>query len=118
MECFKDILSKCGKKPLRVQTDRGTEFVCKAFKKYFRDQGIHHYVSYSDRKCPVIERFNLTIQQLITRIMDQKGTLRWIDCVDKAMTIYLNRMHNTIKMSPKKAELKRNESLEIGRAHV
>ena len=43
--------------------------------------------------------------------MDQKGTLRWIDCIDKAMTIYLNRMHNTIKISPKKAELKQNESL-------
>ena len=111
MDCFKDIISKCGKKPQRVQTDRGTEFVCKAFKKYFRDQGIHHYVSYSDRKCPVIERFNLTIQQLITRIMDQKGTQRWIDCIDKAMKIYLNRMHNTIKMSPQEAELKKNESL-------
>lgn len=111
MECFKDILSKCGKKPQRVQTDRGTEFVCKAFKKYFKEQGIHHYVSYSDRKCPVIERFNLTIQQLIFKVMDQKGTLRWIDCLKKAMAIYLGRTHSTIKMSPIKGELKKSESL-------
>ena len=27
--CFKDILKKCGQKPQRVQTDRGTEFICK-----------------------------------------------------------------------------------------
>ena len=54
--CFKDILKKCGKKPLRVQTDRGTEFICKTFENYFKDQMIYHYLSYSDRKCPVIER--------------------------------------------------------------
>ena len=74
MKCFEDILSKCGKKPERVQTDRGSEFVCKAFKKYFKDQGIYHYVSYSDRKCPVIERFNLTIQTLLYKIMDHHST--------------------------------------------
>lgn len=109
MHCFEDILSKCGKKPEKVQTDRGSEFVCKAFKKYFKDQGIHHYVSYSDRKCPVIERFNLTLQQLLYKIMDHQNTLRWIDCVEKAMKIYLNRSHRTISMSPRDAELKKNE---------
>ena len=109
MACFEDIMSKCGKMPERVQTDRGSEFVCKAFKKYFKDKGIHHYVSYSDRKCPVIERFNLTIQQLLYKIMDHKSTMRWVDCVEQAMKIYLNRKHGTIKMSPKKAELKKNE---------
>ena len=111
MKCFADILSKCGKKPERVQTDRGSEFVCKAFKKYFKDQDIYHYVSYSDRKCPVIERFNLTIQSLLYKIMDHQSTLRWIDCIDKAMKIYLNRKHGTIKMSPMKAELKKNEKI-------
>ena len=30
--CFKDILKKCGQKPQRVQTDRGTEFNCKTWK--------------------------------------------------------------------------------------
>ena len=111
MNCFEDILSKCGKRPKRVQTDRGSEFVCKAFKKYFKDQGIHHYVSYSDRKCPVVERFNLTIQQLLYKIMDHNSTNRWIDCIDQAMKIYLNRRHRTITMSPKKAELKKNEKI-------
>ena len=109
LSCFKDILQKCGKKPQKVQTDRGTEFICKTFEKYFRDEMIFHYLSYSDRKCPVIERFNLTIQQLIYKLMEYKSTRRWIDCIDQAMNIYLNRKHSTIKMSPLEAEKLRNE---------
>ena len=108
--CFKDILKKCGKKPERVQTDRGTEFICKTFEKYFKDEMIFHYLSYSDRKCPVVERFNLTIQQLIYKIMEYKSTNRWIDCIEQAMKIYLNRKHSTIKMSPLEAEKPINES--------
>ena len=109
LSCFKDILQKCGKKPQKVQTDRGTEFICKTFEKYFRDEMIFHYLSYSDRKCPVIERFNLTIQQLIYKLMEYKSTSRWIDCIDQAMEIYLNRKHNTIKMTPLEAEKLKNE---------
>ena len=108
--CFKDILRKCGQKPQRVQTDRGTEFICKTFENYFKDEMIFHYLSYSDRKCPVVERFNLTIQQLIYKIMEHKSTNRWIDCIEQAMKIYLNRKHSTIKMSPLEAEKPINES--------
>ena len=108
--CFKDILRKCGQKPQRVQTDRGTEFICKTFENYFKDEMIFHYLSYSDRKCPVVERFNLTIQQLIYKIMEYKSTNRWVDCIEQAMEIYLNRKHSTIKMTPLEAEKPINES--------
>lgn len=110
LNCFKDILKKCGERPQRVQTDRGTEFICSMFEKYFKDQIIHHYLSYSDRKAAVIERFNLSIQQLLYKIMDYKSTNRWIDCIDQAMKIYLNRKHSTIKMSPLEAEDPKNEN--------
>jgi hypothetical protein len=29
MECFQDILVKCGKKPERLNSDRGSELICK-----------------------------------------------------------------------------------------
>ena len=61
MKCFKDILKKCGEKPHRLNTDRGSELICKKSKSFLKDNAIHHYLSYSLRKCPVVERFNLTI---------------------------------------------------------
>ena len=109
-KCFEDILSKCGKQPEKLQTDRGSEFMCAKFKNFLKSRNIHHYVSYSDRKCPVVERFNLTIQQILYKILDKNESLRWIDFLDKAMKIYNNRKHTTIKISPTDAEKGENEA--------
>ena len=103
MECFKDILDKCGEKPERLNSDRGSELICKQFEKYLKDNEIHHYLSYSLRKCPVIERFNLTIQSLLYKIMRKNNSYEWVRFLDQAMNIYLHRKHRTIKMSPMEA---------------
>ena len=110
IECFEDVLSKCGRKPERLQTDRGSEFKNKAFEKFIRDRKIHHYFSYSDRKCPIVERFMKTIQQIIYKICAQQRTLNWITTLDKAMKIYSSAYHSTIKMSPSEAEKAENQS--------
>ena len=109
-KCFEDILSKCGEQPEKLQTDRGSEFVCAKFKNFLKSRNIHHYLSYSDRKCPVVERFNLTIQQILYKILDKNESFRWIDYLDQAMQIYNNRKHTTIRLSPKDAEKRENET--------
>ena len=111
LECFQDILKKCGKNPERLNTDRGSELICKKFRKYLKDQNIHHYLSYSIRKCPVVERFNLTLQNLLYRIMAKNNSNQWTKYIDQAMKIYLNRKHRTIKMSPLEAEKDENEPI-------
>ena len=108
MKYFKDILRQCGDKPERLNTDRGSELICKPFTTFLKENKIHHYLSYSLRKCPVVERFNLTIQQLLYKMMKQNNTYKWTKLIDKAMKIYLNRKHRTIKMSPLEAEKDEN----------
>ena len=78
MLCFKDILSKCGEKPDRLNTDRGSEMICKKIEIYLKENKIHHYLSYSLRKCPVVERFNLTIQSLLYKIMTKYRSMEWV----------------------------------------
>ena len=116
LKCFKDILKKCGDKPEKLNTDRGSELICKKFETFLKEVGISHYLSYSLRKCPVVERFNLTIQRLLYKMMDQANTFRWVDLLDSAMAIYLNRTHRTIKMSPLEAE-KEESSLTLRRIY-
>ena len=111
LECFQDILKKCGEKPERLNSDRGSELICKKFGKFLKDQNIHHYLSYSIRKCPVIERFNLTLQNLIYRLMSKNNSNEWTKYIDQAMKIYLNRKHRTIKMTPLEAEKAENEKI-------
>ena len=109
MECFQDILSKCGKYPERLNSDRGSELICKQFEDFLKEKGIYHYLAYSVRKCPVVERFNLTIQKLLYKMMAKNNTLEWVKYIDSAMKIYLNRIHRTIKMSPLDGEKKENQ---------
>ena len=111
MECFKDILKKCGDKPERLNTDRGSELICKKFTTFLKVNKIHHYLSYSLRKCPVVERFNLTLQRLLYKMMKQNNTYAWTELLDSAMKIYLNRKHRTIKMTPLEAEKEENEPI-------
>lgn len=116
MECFQDLLNKCGEKPQRLNSDRGSELICNQFAKYLKDNKIHHYLSYSLRKCPVIERFNLTIQTLLYKIMRKNNSYEWTKYLDQAMYIYLNRKHRTIKMTPSEAEKDENEK-EVRRTY-
>ena len=109
LQSFKHILSVCGKQPDRLNSDRGSELICKKFKTFLAELKIFHYLSYSLRKCPIIERFNLTIQNLLYKIMANKRTLNWVNIIEQAMEIYLHRQHTTIKMSPIEAEQDKNE---------
>ena len=98
-------------KPLKIenfQSDRGSEFKCKEVKNYLAKEKINQYYAISDRKAAVAERFNLTIQMLVYKMMDKSMTRRWIDFIEPAMNIYLHRAHSTIKMSPSEAELPQN----------
>ena len=109
MTCFKDILNKCGGKPERLNSDRGSELICKQFGTFLKENEIHHYLSYSLRKCPVIERFNLSIQSLLYKMMRVNNSYEWVRFLNQAMNIYLNRKHRTIQMSPLEAEKDENE---------
>ena len=117
MNSFKDILNKCGDKPQRLNSDRGSEFICKEFKTFLREQNIFHYVSFSLRKCPIIERFQLTIQNLLYKIMAFNRSFEWTKFLDHALHIYLNRTHSTIKMSPLDGEKKANEKIVRNNLH-
>ena len=58
-----------------------------------------------------MERFKLTIQQLLYKIMAKNNTLSWVKYIEQAMKIYLNRKHRTIGMSPIEGDKKENEKV-------
>ena len=109
VNCLKDVFEKCNDVPEKIQTDKGSEFKCNEFKNLMIENGINHFFSTSDRKCAVVERFNLTIQQLLYKLMSHHRTYSWTTLIPKAMNIYLNRKHRTIKMTPLDAEKQTNK---------
>ena len=99
MKIFSNIIEQW-EQPKRLNTDRGSELICKKFQDFLKRKKIRHYLAYSLRKAPIVERFNLTIQNLLYRMMAANHTYNWTTLLERALNIYKNRKHRTIKMPP------------------
>ena len=51
------------RQPDKLQTDAGKEFVNKDVQKFLKYHGVLHFVSHSDKKAAVVERFNRTLKK-------------------------------------------------------
>ena len=59
IDCLENVIqTSSGQVPSRLYTDRGTEFTGHAMRDYCTTLGIEHVLSYSERKCPVVERLS------------------------------------------------------------
>ena len=74
VKAFQKILST-GRKPSKLQTDQGEEFVDRVFQIYLHDNNIDFFTINSGLKASVIERFNRTIKKKSTNISQLKTLL-------------------------------------------
>jgi hypothetical protein len=88
------------RKPERLQTDRGKEFLNKEVKDYMKNQGIELFQTHSDKKAAVVERFNRTIKTRIWTYFSAKNTKRYLDMLPSLVTAYNTSKHRSIGMAP------------------
>ena len=101
VEAFKTLLTKSNpRKPQKLQTDAGKEFINSEVQKVLKSEGIHFFVSNSDQKAAVVERFNRTLKSRIWTYFTAKHTTRYIDLLDDFVKSYNNSYHRSIKMKP------------------
>jgi len=95
-EAFIQILQG-GRKPDRVRTDKGREFVNVQF-------GRRRYTIFTsqndDIKCAIVERFNRTLKARMYRYFTEKRTRKWIKIIDDLVSSYNTSYHRSIKTSP------------------
>ena len=60
LEAFINLLNESGRNPTKVQTDAGVEFINREFKSILKKQNIHFYITFTENKAAVVERFNRT----------------------------------------------------------
>ena len=63
---FETILKE-NRKPVQLQTDKGSEFYNRTFSDYLKDQNIHHFSTHGDTKAATVERFNRTLKERMYR---------------------------------------------------
>jgi len=91
------------RKPITIQTDKGTEFVNKTVQQYLKRQGVTFHTTHNpDIKAAIIERFNRTLKTKMYKYFTKNNTYRYLDVINKLLTSYNNSVHSTIGMPPSK----------------
>ena len=97
---FTDIF-KQGRKPERLQTDEGTEFMNRSFQTFLKNHDVGHFVTYNETKAQVVERFNRTLKNILWRLFTMGSSYHYLDKLDNLVNDNYNQsVHRSIKMKP------------------
>lgn len=97
---FRTLFNSTPRKPIRLQTDAGKEFINRELRTLLAEHGIEHFHSYSDQKAACAERFNRTIKQRIWTYFTAHQTKRYLEALPQLVDAYNRSRHRTIGMAP------------------
>ena len=106
---FDLIFKKSKRKPEKLWTDKGSEFISKHFKDFLKRHNITLYHTQNEEKSSVVERWNRTIKNKMWKMFSANNNTVYWDKLDKLVDDYNNRKHSSIKMSPSEVSKKENE---------
>ena len=89
-----------GRQPLKLRTDRGTEFTGRVTQKMFRDHMVHHFLTNNEVKANYSERLIRTLKLRLNRYFTRKQTNKWKEVIGDITDSYNNTYHRTIKRKP------------------
>ena len=104
-DSFEYILINSKRKPNLIESDRGKEFYNNIFQDFLIKNNIKLYSRKSSYGAVFAERFNLTIRDLLKKVVFERGDANWIDILQTTTKQYNNRIHSSTKLSPKDASL-------------
>ena len=117
-DAFRKILQT--NQPEKIQSDQGKEFKNSQLISLFKEKGINFFTTTDGTvKCAIVERFNRTLRNRISRFLYFKNSHRFIDDLPKIVKGYNNSYHRTIQMAPSEVN-KANEAqvlLNIRKTH-
>ena len=91
LTAMREILAE--QKPIKIRSDKGSEFNNQWFKKYMKDNDIYYFTTQNPAKANFIERCQRTIRTYLYRMMRQKGSYRYIDDLDNIIANYNSTPH-------------------------
>ena len=96
--CFEKIFKE--RKPSYTWSDKESGFFSKEMFKFFENNNVKIYHTYSNLKAIVIERFNRSLRELMMKKFVKSNNTVWYKILLELIKTYNNRYHRTIKMKP------------------
>ena len=101
VEGFQAIFRRTPHRPLFIHSDKGKEFTGNTTQQFFKNSGIHFYVTHDeDTKSSIAERVQRTLKSSLYRIFTHLNTYRYIDVLPQVVSSYNNSYHRSIRMTP------------------
>ena len=107
---FDLIFEKSERKPEKLWTDKGSEFISKHFKDFLKKNNITLYHTQNEEKSSVVERWNKTMKNKMWKMFSANNNTVYWDKLDKLVNGYNNTVHSSIEMTPTEASKKENEN--------
>ena len=108
---FSNILSTSKRKPIKIESDRGTEFYNSIFQNFLKSKNIQHYSRYTDKGPSIAERVIRTLRNLLKKPVFLAGNADWLGELPSVIKQYNNTIHHSTKMKPIDASRKSNQKL-------
>ena len=108
---FSNILTTSKRKPLKIESDRGSEFYNSIFQNFLKSKNIHHYSRFTDKGPSIAERVIRTVRNLLKKPIILAGNADWLSELPSVIKQYNNTVHHSIKMKPIDASKKSNQKL-------
>ena len=106
---FSNILTKSKRKPIKLETDGGSEFYNSIFQNFLKIKNILHNSRFTDKGSSIAERLIRTVRNLLKKPIFSAGEASWISELSSVIKKYNNTIHHSTKMSLTQASKKSNE---------
>ena len=89
-----------GRQPVRLRTDKGTEFTNQQVRRFLASVNVHTFVTHNEPKANYAERAIKTIKTKLTRYMMHRQTNRYIDILQQVASSYNSSKHSSLGRAP------------------
>ena len=96
--CFQKIFIK--NKPKYIWNDKEPAFFSKEMLRFFEDNNVKIYYTFSNLKAVFIERFNRSLRELMMKEFVKNNNTIWYNILSNLIKTYNNRYHRSIKTKP------------------
>jgi hypothetical protein len=93
------VIFKSGWRPVRLQTDKGTEFINRVFQTFLKEHDMHFFTTYNEEtKASIVVSFSRTLKTKMWKYFTHRETLTYVDVLSEMVASYDHTVHRTIGM--------------------